>query len=89
MKVLLLLEVIRSADILMQVVKLSAESWKLPEHVVLLVFVVRELVVIASLKDNATEVVTAFPVELSVGLIEETVGLVVSVVAVQTAPNFS
>jgi hypothetical protein len=53
------------------------------------VFVVSELVVIASLNVKATEVVTAFPVELSVGLTEETVGLVESVVAVQAAPNFS
>ena len=52
-------------------------------------FVVSELVVIASLKVNATEVVTALPVELSVGLTEVTVGWVESPEAVQAAPNFS
>jgi len=46
-----------AADILMQVVKLSEDNWKLPEQVVSLVFVVRLPVAIFS--QNATATVVA------------------------------
>jgi hypothetical protein len=45
-----------AADILMQVVKLSDDNWKLPEQVVSLVFVVTLLVAIFSLNVTATVV---------------------------------
>ena len=66
----------------MQVVKLLEESCKLPEQVVLSVFVVIVLVDIVSLNVTETVVETETSVELSVGLTEETVGAVVSVVVV-------
>jgi hypothetical protein len=62
----------------MQVVKLSDDSRKLPEQVVLSVFVVIVLVDIASLNVTSTAVETETSVELSVGEIEEIVGAVVS-----------
>ena len=74
--VLSLLEVVGIADIFMQVVKLSEDSRKLPEQVVLSVFVVIVLVDIVSLNVTETVVETETSVELSVGLTEETVGLV-------------
>ena len=77
-KVLSLLEAEGAADILMQVVKLSEDSRKLPKQLVLSVFVVIVLVDIVSLNVTATAVETETSVELSVGLTEETVGLVVS-----------
>ena len=80
LNVLSLLEAEGTADIFMQVVKLSEDSRKLPEQVVLSVFVVIVLVDIVSLNVTATVVETETSVELSVGLTEETVGLVVSVV---------
>ena len=83
MNVLSLLEAEGAADILMQVVKLSEDSRKLPEQLVLSVFVVIVLVNIVSLNVTATVVDTETSLELSVGLTEETVG------AVDTAPNFS
>ena len=76
LNVLSLLEAEGTADILMQVVKLSEDSRKLPEQVVLSVFVVIVLVDIVSLNVTATVVETETSVELSVGLTEETVGLV-------------
>ena len=66
------------ADIFMQVVKLSEDSLKLPEQVVLSVLVVIVLVDIDSLNVTATVVETATLVELSSGLTEATVGAVVS-----------
>ena len=66
----------------MQVVKLSEDSLKLPEQVVLSVFVVIVLVDIVSLNVTSTSVETETSVELTVGLTEETVGAVVSVVVV-------
>ena len=66
----------------MQVVKLSEDSLKLPEQVVLSVFVVIVLVDIVSLNVTSTSVETETSVELPVGLTEETVGAVVSVVVV-------
>jgi hypothetical protein len=86
LNVLSLLEDEGAADILMQVVKLSEDSRKLPEQVVLSVFVVIVLVDTVSLNDTATVVEIETSIELSVGLTEETVG---AVVTVDTAPNFS
>ena len=79
LNVLSLLEAEGTADILMQVVKLSEDSRKLPEQVVLSVFVVIVLVDIVSLNVTATAVETETSIELSVGLTEESVGAVVSV----------
>jgi len=62
----------------MQVVKLSEESRKLPEQLVLSVLVVIVLVDIVLLNVTATVVETATLVELSSGLTEATVGAVVS-----------
>ena len=69
-----------AADIWIQVAKLSEDSCKLPEQVVLSVFVVIVLVDIVLLNVTATLVDTETSVELSVGEIEETVGTVFSVV---------
>ena len=74
-----LLEAEGSADIFMQVVKLSEERRKLPEQVVLSVLVVIVLVAIDSLNVTATMVDTLTLIELSSGLTEATVGAVVSV----------
>jgi len=68
LNVLSLLEAEGAADILMQVVKLSEDSRKLPEQVVLSVFVVIVLVDIVSLNVTATVVDTETSLELSVGL---------------------
>ena len=73
-----LLEAEGAEDILIQVVKLSEDSLKLPEQVVLSVLVVTVLVDIVSLNVTATVVETATLVELSSGLTEATVGAVVS-----------
>ena len=87
MKVLSLLEADGAADIFIQVEKLSEESWKLPGQLVSLVFEVIVPVDIASLKITATVVAGELKVELSSGLTEETVGLVVSVVVVVVVPE--
>ena len=76
--VLSLLEAEGAEDILIQVVKLSEDSLKLPEQVVLSVLVVIELGDIDSLNVTPTVVETATLVELSSGLTESTVGAVVS-----------
>ena len=55
-KVVSLSEATGAADILMQVVKLSDDNWKLPEQVVSLVFVVTLPVAIFSLNVTATVV---------------------------------
>jgi hypothetical protein len=81
------LEADGTADIFIQVEKLSEESWKLPEQLVSLVFEVIVPVDIASLKITATVVAGELKVELSSGLTEETVGLVVSVVVVVVVPE--
>ena len=73
-----LLEAEGAEDILIQVVKLSEDSLKLPEQVVLSVLVVIVLVDIDSLNVTATVVETATLFELSSGLTESTVGAVVS-----------
>ena len=77
-KVLSLFEAEGAADILIQVLKLSEESRKLPEQVVLSVLAIIVLVDIDSLNVTATVVETATLVELSSGLTEATVGAVVS-----------
>ena len=76
--VLSLLEAEGAEDILIQVVKLSEDSLKLPEQVVLSVLVVIVLVDIDSLNVTATVVETTTLVVLSSGLTESTVGAVVS-----------
>ena len=73
-----LLEAEGAEDILIQVVKLSEDSLKLTEQVVLSVVVVIVLVDIDSLNVTETVVETATLVELSSGLTESTVGAVVS-----------
>ena len=78
-----LLEAEGAEDILIQVVKLSEDSLKLPEQVVLSVLVVIVLVDIDSLNVTATLVETAIFVELSSGLTDATVGAVVSEVVVE------
>jgi hypothetical protein len=55
-KIVSLSEATGAADILMQVVKLSDDNWKLPEQFVSLVFVVRLPVPIFSLNVTATVV---------------------------------
>ena len=55
-KIVSLSEATGAADILMQVVKLSDDNWKLPEQVVSLVFVVTLPVAIFSLNVTATVV---------------------------------
>jgi hypothetical protein len=55
-KIVSLSEATGAADILMQVVKLSDDNWKLPEQFVSLVFVVRLPVAIFSLNVTATVV---------------------------------
>ena len=57
-KVVSLSDATGAADILTQVEKSSEDSWKLPEQVVSLVFVVTELVDIASLNVTAAVVAT-------------------------------
>jgi hypothetical protein len=74
------LEADGAADIFIQVEKLSEDSWKLPEQLVSLVFEVIVPVEIASLKITATVVDGELKVELSSGLTEETVGLVLSTI---------
>ena len=49
-KVLFVLDAVGDDDICTQVLKLSEDTWKVPEHVVLEVFVVTEVVSIASEK---------------------------------------
>ena len=78
--VLSLLEAAGAADILIHVVKLSEDSLKFPEQVVSPVFVVMLPVDIASLKITTTVVAGELKVELSSGIIEETVGLVLSTI---------
>ena len=83
MNVLSLFETEGAEDIFMQVVKLSEESRKLPEQLVLSVLVVIVLVDIDLLNVTATLVETAIFVELSSGLTDATVGAVVSEVGVE------
>ena len=61
---------------------MSEDNWNDPEQVVFEVFVVTEVVSIASEKVTETLSVTETPLWLSVGYVEETVGAVVSLVLV-------
>ena len=65
--------------------KLLEDTCKVPEHVVLEVFVVTVVVSIASLKVTAMVELTATEVAESAGLEEETVGAVVSIMNELTA----
>ena len=70
-----------------QVLKLSEDTLKVPEQVVLVVLVVTEVLSIAS--ENVTEMLslTETPLWLSVGYIEETAGAVVSITMALLALN--
>ena len=70
-----------------QVLKLSEDTLKVPEQVVLSVLVVTEVLSIAS--ENVTEMLSLSetPLWLSVGEIEETVGAVVSITMALLAPK--
>ena len=74
-----------------QVLKLSEDTWKVPEQEVSEVFVVTEVVSIASEKVTEIDEETETDVSESEGEVEETVGAVVSVVvvAVSVASSFS
>ena len=76
--VLLLLETEGDEDIWIQVLKLSDETWKVPEQDVFDEFVVTDVASIDS--ENITEMVevTETEVSLSEGDVDETVGVVVS-----------
>ena len=76
--VLFELDIDGDADIFTHVLKLSEETCKDPEHVVLEVLVVTVVVSIASEKVTAIIEVTETEVEESAGEDEETVGAVVS-----------
>ena len=77
-KVLFELEIDGCEDICTHVLKLSEETCKDPEHVVLEVLVVTVVVSIASLKVTAIVELTETEVAESAGEDEETVGAVVS-----------
>ena len=76
------LELDGDEDIFTQVLKLSEETWKEPEQEVFEVFVVTEVVSIASEKVTEIVEVTTTNVSESDGEVDETVGGVVSVVVV-------
>ena len=70
-----------------QVLKLSEDTLKVPEQVVLSVLVVTEVLSIAS--ENVTEMLslTETPLWLSVGEIEETAGAIASITMALPAPK--
>ena len=70
-----------------QVLKLSEDTLKVPEQVVLSVLVVTEVLSIAS--ENITEMLslTETPLWLSVGYIEETAGAIASITMALLAPK--
>ena len=70
-----------------QVLKLSEDTLKVPEQVVLSVLVVTEVLSIAS--ENVTEMLslTETPLWLSVGEIEETAGAIASITMALLAPK--
>jgi|TARA_B110000263_G_scaffold64601_1_gene55766 hypothetical protein len=78
-KVLYKLEIVGDADICTHVLKLSEETCKDPEHVVLEVLVVTVVIFIASLKVTAIVELTETELAESAGEDEENVGAVVSV----------
>jgi hypothetical protein len=73
------LELAGAEDILIQLLKLSEDNLKVPEQVVLSVFVMTEVLSIAS--ENVTVMLSVIDTELwlSVGDIKDTVGAVVSI----------
>ena len=83
-KVLFELEIDGVDDICTHELKLSEETCKDPEHVVLEVFIVTVVVSIASLKVTAIVELTETEVVASAGEDEETVGAEVSVVFVSS-----
>ena len=82
LNVLLELETLGEELIWTQVLKLSEETWKVPEQLVSEVFVVTEVVSIVSEKVTEIVEVTTTDVSESDGEVDETVGAVVSVVVV-------
>jgi hypothetical protein len=78
------LELAGAEDILIQLLKLSEDNLKVPEQVVLSVFVMTEVLSIAS--ENVTVMLSVIDTELwlSVGDIEDTVGAVASTTNVFT-----
>ena len=78
MNVLFELETDGDADICTHVLKLSEETCREPEHVVFEVLVVIVVVSIAALKVTVREVFGATDEAESAGVVEETVGAVVS-----------
>ena len=74
------LDTVGEEDICTQVLKLSEDTWKVPEQEVSEVFVVTEVVSIASEKVTEIDEETETDVSESEGEVEETVGAVVSVV---------
>ena len=74
-------------DICTQVLKLSEETCRVPEHVVFEAFVVMVVVSIASLKVTVREVFGAIDVAASAGDDEENVGAVVSGVLEVVKPD--
>ena len=76
------LDTVAEEDICTQVLKLSEDTWKVPEQEVSEVFVVTEVVSIVSEKVTEIDEETETDVSESEGEVEETVGAVVSVVVV-------
>ena len=72
-----------------QVLKLSEDTWKVPEQEVSEVFVVTEVVSIVSEKVTEIDEETETDVSESEGEVEETVGAVVSVVVVAVSVDSS
>jgi len=77
-KVLSELELVGEEDIIIQVVKLSDETWNVPKHEVSKVLVVTELLSIVSEKVTETFDVIETEVSPSEGELDDTVGGVVS-----------
>ena len=78
MKVLLSLEAIGEEDICTQVLKLSADTWKVPVHEVFEVLVVIDVLSIFSEKVSEMAESAITDVSESAGEVEETVGGVLS-----------
>ena len=72
-----------------QVLKLSEDTWKVPEQEVSEVFIVTEVVSIVSEKVTEIDEETETDVSESEGEVEETVGAVVSVVVVAVSVDSS
>ena len=85
--VLLELDTVGEEDICTQELKLSEETCSDPEHVALEVLVVIVVVSIASEKVTAIVEFIAIDEDLSAGVVEETVGAVVSIIKALFAPR--